>query len=73
MKSNAKRDLGDIDFTPVAPLAVENGTNSFIHLLAKRSSGELNITLKSIPEYEGPLPRYPIGTVQTYPPTIPKH
>ena len=48
---------------PVAPLAVENGTNSSVHLLTKRSNGELNITLKSVPEYEGPLPRYPIGTV----------
>ena len=42
---------------------MENGTNSSVHLLTKRSNGELNITLKSVPEYEGPLPRYPIGTV----------
>ena len=32
-------------------------------MLTKRSNGELNITLKSVPEYEGPLPRYPVGNV----------
>ena len=63
MKFNTTGNSGDVGFSPVAPLAVENGTNSSVHLLAKRSNGELNITLKSVPEYEGPLPRYPIGTV----------
>ena len=45
MKFNTTGNSGDVGFSPVAPLAVENGTNSSVHLLTKRSSGELNITL----------------------------